>query len=80
MPLLTEDVEDPVILQEVVGALQFVVGGPAGDDLLVVEGGGGEPDPALRPVPVRADDGVGVGGPHVERDDALAGVSLPAVP
>ena len=80
MPLLTEDVEDPVILQEVVGALQFVVGGPAGDDLLVVEGGGGEPDPALRHVPVRADDRVGVCRPHVERDDALAGVSLAAVP
>ena len=69
-----------MVLQEVVGSLQLVVGGPAGDDLLVVEGGGGEPDPALRDVPVRADRGVRVGGPHVERDDALAGVSLPPVP
>ena len=69
-----------MVLQEVVGALELVVGGPAGDDLLVVQGGGAEPDPALRDVPVRTDHGVGVGRPHVERDDALAGVSLPPVP
>ena len=69
-----------MVLQEVVGSLQFVVGGPAGDDLPVVQGGGGEPDPALRHVPIGADHGVRVGGAHVERDDALAGVSLAPVP
>ena len=60
-----------MVLQEVVGSLQLVVGGPAGDDLLMVEGGGSEPDPGLGDVLVRADHRVGVGGPHVERDDAL---------
>ena len=60
-----------MVLKEVVGALELVVGGPAGHDLLVVEGGGCEPDPGLRDVLVRADHHVRVGGPHVERDDAL---------
>ena len=60
-----------MVLQEVVGPLQLVVGGPAGDDLLVVEGGGSEPDPGLGDVLVRADHGVGVGSSNVKRDDAL---------
>ena len=69
--ILTEDVEPPVVLQEVVGSLQLVVGGPAGDDLLVVEGGGGQPDPGLGEVLVRADHGVRVGRPDVQGNDTL---------
>ena len=60
-----------MVLQEVVGSLQLVVGGPAGDDLLVVECGGGQPDPCLGEVLVRADHGVRVGGPHVQGNDTL---------
>lgn len=55
-------------------ALEFVVGGSAGDDLLVVERPRPEPDPALRHVVVGADLAVRVGWAHGQGNEALTTV------
>ena len=62
-----------MVLRHVV-PLELVVGGPARDDLLVVQRPWPEPDPALRDVLVRADLAVRVGGAHVQGDEALTTV------
>ena len=60
-----------MILHDAVRPLQLVVGCPASDELVVVEGRGGEADPALRHVAVPADRAPRVSRPHVQGDDAL---------
>lgn len=62
-----------MVLRHVV-PLELVVGGPAGDDLLVVERPGPEPDPALRHILVGADLTVRVGWAHRQRNEALTTV------
>ena len=62
-----------MVLRHVV-PLELVVGGSAGDDLLVVERPRSEPDPALSHVLVGADLAVCVGWAHGQGNEALTTV------
>ena len=69
-----------MILFNIVGSLQLVVSCSACDNLLVMQGAWGEPDPALRDVVVLANGCLGVLRVDVHRNDPLGVGRLPSVP